>query len=165
MHLHGLPSPSSIPSLALNGASSVPTSGDAFDRDTCLSETHSAASIIKTWIKHIKADDAKIQDDLANGQAMGMSSRNRNGIGGPYVLVPWFWTAERLIKGGKVLRDLGRMDGELRIGLALQHATYDIQHTTYNIQHEWTNCNREWVKGGTLIWQKRRILQRTQRSL
>lgn len=102
MHLHDLPL------VPFDTATTL----SEYDRETCLGAAHAAAQIIKIWIRHIKADDNKIQEDLACGRAMGMSSRNRNGIAGPYVLVPWFWTADRLIKGVKVLKHLGRMDGE-----------------------------------------------------
>lgn len=79
--------------------------GDEYDRETCFSATKEAASIIKPWIRQLRSDDTK--QNIRAGPKI--SSRDRNGVAGPYVLVPWFWTVNRLIRSAKVLKALGRV--------------------------------------------------------
>jgi hypothetical protein len=81
--------------------------GDEYDRETCLSATKEAASIIKPWIKQLRSDDKLNRGGGVTGPKA--SSRDRNGVAGPYVLVPWFWTINRLIRGARVLKTLGRI--------------------------------------------------------
>jgi hypothetical protein len=91
--------------------------GDSYDRDACLGAAKEAASIIKLWIRQLKTDESK-------NVSPKLTSRNKHGVAGPYVLVPWFWTANRLIRSAKVLRKLGRdleaADLELDAGLVIQ---------------------------------------------
>lgn len=98
--------------------------GDDYDRDACLGAAKEAASIVKLWIRQLKIDELK---DARTGSSLNsakQSSRNKNGVAGPYVLVPWFWTANRLIRSAKVLRKLGRdveaLDLETDAGLVIQ---------------------------------------------
>ena len=77
------------------------------EREICISGAREIAAIIKLWIRQIRIEELK---DARN---VKYTSRNQNGLGGPYVLTPWFWIAERLIKGNKVLLALGRAEGEL----------------------------------------------------
>lgn len=95
--------------------------GDAYDRDACLGATKEAASTIKLWIRQLKLDEMR---DTRNKSQARPSSRNKHGVAGPYVLVPWFWTANRLIRCAKVLRKLGRdmeaVDLETDAGLVIQ---------------------------------------------
>jgi hypothetical protein len=92
--------------------------GDEYDRETCITATKEAASIIKPWIKQLRSDDFK-QNRTAGGAKK--SWRDRNGVAGPYVLVPWFWTVNRLIRSARVLKTLGRMReaGELESDAAV----------------------------------------------
>lgn len=93
--------------------------GDEYDRDTSLAAAKEAASIIKLWIRQLKTDETNansISKDPRNGNGNGHvnakpTSRNKHGVAGPYVLVPWFWTANRLIRSAKVLRKMG-LDAE-----------------------------------------------------
>ncbi len=79
---------------------------DENDRDYAIATSREIAAILKLWIRQIRIDELK---DTRNVKA---TSRNQNGIGGPYVLTPWFWTAEKLVKAAKILRSLGRDEGE-----------------------------------------------------
>jgi hypothetical protein len=81
--------------------------GDEYDRETCLMATTEAASIIKAWIKQHQSDDKSYRRGGAAGP--NISSRDRVGVAGPYNLVPWFWTINRLIRGARVLKTLGRV--------------------------------------------------------
>jgi hypothetical protein len=85
--------------------------GDEYDRETCLSAAKEAASIIKPWIKQLRSDDTK--QNIRVGPKT--SSRDRNGVAGPYVLVPWFWTVDRLIRSARVLKAIGRIREALEL--------------------------------------------------
>lgn len=101
--------------------------GDEFDRDTSLAAAKEAASIIKLWIRQLKTDETNANsisrgprngNGTGNGHGNGHgnttvkpTSRNKHGVAGPYVLVPWFWTANRLIRSAKVMRKMG-LDAE-----------------------------------------------------
>ena len=80
---------------------------DESDRDISITGAREIAAIIKLWIRQIRIEELK---DARN---VKYTSRNQNGLGGPYVFTPWFWVAERLIRGNKILRALGRKEGEL----------------------------------------------------
>jgi hypothetical protein len=82
--------------------------GDEYDRETCLSAAKESASIIKPWIQQLRLDSK--QNLSRNGAPpLKLSSRDRNGVAGPYVLVPWFWTVDRLVRSARVLKTLGRV--------------------------------------------------------
>lgn len=81
--------------------------GDEYDRETCLSAAKESASIIKPWIQQLRLDSK--QNLSRNGAGVKLSSRDRNGVAGPYVLVPWFWTVDRLVRCSRVLKTLGRV--------------------------------------------------------
>jgi len=78
---------------------------DETERDICIAGAREIAAIIKLWIQQLRIDELK---DTRNAKS---TSRNQTGLGGPYVLTPWFWNADRLVKGTKVLRALGRDEG------------------------------------------------------
>lgn len=88
--------------------------GDEYDREACMSAAREAAAIVKLWIRQLKLDDQnQIQVHTQNGhEGKSRSSRNKNGVAGPYVLVPWFWTANRLIRCARVLRKSGKREAE-----------------------------------------------------
>jgi hypothetical protein len=77
--------------------------GEAIDRDFSLSSAHQIAGLAKLWIRQMKVDELK---DQRNPK---LTNRHKNGLAGPYVLNPWYWTADRLIRGAKLLRK-ERMD-------------------------------------------------------
>ena len=93
--------------------------GDEYDRETCLLATTEAASIIKAWIKQLQSDDESNRQGGIAG--LKTSSRDRIGVAGPYNLVPWFWTINRLIRVARVLKTLGRVGeaGELEADAAV----------------------------------------------
>jgi hypothetical protein len=114
--------------------------GDSFDRETCITAAKEAASLIKVWIRQLKSDESKNALSRNNALAYGntsskASSRYKHGTAGPYVLVPWFWTANRLIRSARMLRKLGReaeaaeLDGDAAIvvqGLKDQGVLYPM---------------------------------------
>ncbi|EIW65919.1 hypothetical protein M231_02824 [Tremella mesenterica] len=94
--------------------------GDDYDRDACLDAARELVTMIKHWIQQLMKADQAVNPSCTPGSMPEtvdgcgatdkLSSRNKNGVGGPYVLTPWFWTAERLVRGAKVLRGLGRLE-------------------------------------------------------
>jgi hypothetical protein len=83
---------------------------DAYDRDVCLSSAREIAGIIKLWIRQMKIDEVKDQrSGVGNGR---LTNRGKHGLAGPYVLNLWYWTADRLIRGGRLLRGTGAEKGE-----------------------------------------------------
>lgn len=72
--------------------------GEAIDRDECLSSAREIASLAKLWIRQMHIDDLKDQHNPK------LTNRHKNGLAGPYVLSPWYWTADRLVRGAKLLR-------------------------------------------------------------
>lgn len=82
---------------------------DETELDVCISGAREIAAIIKLWIRQLQIEELK---DTRNVKT---TSRTQNGIGGPYVLTPWFWNADRLVKAAKLLRAMGREEGELPV--------------------------------------------------
>ena len=72
--------------------------GEAIDRDLCLSSAREIAGVVKLWIRQMKIDELK---DQRNPK---LTNRHKNGLAGPYVINPWYWTADRLVRGAKLLR-------------------------------------------------------------
>lgn len=88
---------------------------DAYDRDVCLSSAREIAGIIKLWIRQMKIDEVKDQrSGVGNGR---LTNRGKHGLAGPYVLNLWYWTADRLIRGGRLLRGAGAEKGEYEHGV------------------------------------------------
>ena len=91
---------------------------DAFDRDSCIQHARDFAQLVKIWVKELQEVGDQPQkwsegrftsansDNIAN-----VTTRTRNGIGGPYILTGWFWAADRLLKGARVLNAMGRQEG------------------------------------------------------
>lgn len=90
--------------------------GDEYDRTTCLDAAREMCSVIKLMLKSFKEDANAVSAAAApNGtntvnDKLNGTMRWKHGLGGPYSLTAWYWTADRLIRGAKVLRGLGRMD-------------------------------------------------------
>jgi hypothetical protein len=82
--------------------------GDAHDRDICISSARQIAAVVKLWIRQMKLDEIKYTRETNDK----LTNRNKNGHGGPYILNPWYWTADRLIRGARVLRKAGMEKGE-----------------------------------------------------
>lgn len=84
-------------------------------RDVCLSDAHEIAGTIQLWIRQIQIHEANdgqsrlsgVSNTSAAPGATPSTTRNRNGIGGPYFLYPWVWTAERLRQGAQSHRAVG----------------------------------------------------------
>jgi hypothetical protein len=72
--------------------------GEAIDRDLCLSCAREIAGVVKLWVRQMKIDELK---DQRNPK---LTNRHKNGLAGAYVLNPWYWTADRLVRGAKLLR-------------------------------------------------------------
>lgn len=76
--------------------------GDEYDRESCLAFSRESANIIRIWFQH-----SRLTEEQTKGSR---SNRNKNGIAAPYALAAWFWTADRLMRGAKVVKALGRED-------------------------------------------------------
>lgn len=72
--------------------------GEAIDRDICLSSAREIAGVIKLWIRQLKSDEPK------HPRTAILHDRNKNGLAWQYGINPWYWTADRLMRGAKVLR-------------------------------------------------------------
>lgn len=86
--------------------------GDEEDRNDCILTAREIAGIIMLWLRELKNDELQEKRNSGNGR---VQSKSRNGAIGPYVVSTWVWTADRLSKGGKILRSLGRTSGKFRL--------------------------------------------------
>ncbi|KAK8864641.1 hypothetical protein IAR55_001891 [Kwoniella newhampshirensis] len=95
-----------------------PLNGDENEREVSLSTIHKAASLIKLWIIKIQVEQeqAAADENLLAGGLMSApnvlltSSRNKNGLSGPYWSIGWERIANLSKQGAEVLMSLGRME-------------------------------------------------------
>ena len=91
---------------------------DSFDRDSSIQHARDFSTLVKSWAKTLQVDKSDstsgwTDDKVADSNSIAsVTTRTKNGIGGPYILTGWFWAADRLLRGATILRSLGRHDGE-----------------------------------------------------
>ncbi|ORX35659.1 hypothetical protein BD324DRAFT_631038 [Kockovaella imperatae] len=89
---------------------------DAFDRDSAIQHARDYTQLVKSWAKALQVDDPDTpspwrDDKVADSSSIAhVTTRTKNGIGGPYILTGWFWSADILLKGATILNSLGRHD-------------------------------------------------------
>jgi hypothetical protein len=77
----------------------------AIDRDIGLSSAREIAAVIKLWIRQMKIDELKDQRNAM------LSNRHKNGHAWQYIINLWYWTADLLVRGEKLLRKKGMEKG------------------------------------------------------
>ncbi|ORY26130.1 hypothetical protein BCR39DRAFT_470688 [Naematelia encephala] len=80
---------------------------DNHDREIALTQAKELAGIIRLWIKQLKYDELR---DTRNVK-FNSKAPTACGCAETYVLTPWYWAADWLVRGAKVLRgQIGRQD-------------------------------------------------------
>nr|XP_031862424.1 uncharacterized protein CI109_001921 [Kwoniella shandongensis]KAA5529496.1 hypothetical protein CI109_001921 [Kwoniella shandongensis] len=108
-----------------------PLHGDDHERELCLASISNATGLIKLWISKIKLEQhekAMAEDQLARGvlptsDVLLTSTRNKNGLAGPYWSNNWEPIANLSKDASQLLQSLGRIDESQRYSIDADEIT------------------------------------------